>query len=78
MVNKIPYRYRTVLFALIMSFFTSLIVSGTLIYLHSQSFTQFIKVWSSSIVIAWPVVFAAILIIAPLVNKALNLFVDDQ
>jgi len=78
MINKIPYRYRTVLFALIMSFSTSLIVSGTVIYLHSQSLTQFIKIWPSSIVIAWPEVFAAILIIAPLVNKTLNLFVEGQ
>jgi hypothetical protein len=67
MANKIPYRYRTVLFALIMSFCTSLIVSGTVIYLHYQSFTQYFKVWSSSI-----------LIMAPHVNKVLNLFVEGQ
>lgn len=78
MTHKIAFRYRAFLFALIMSCSTSLIVSGTIIYLHTQSPAQFIKVWLSSFAIAWPVVFVAILIIAPLVNKLLNLFVEDQ
>ena len=78
MTHKIAFRYRAFLFALIMSCSTSLIVSGTIIYLHTQSLAQFIKVWLSAFAIAWPVVFVAILIIAPLVNKLLNLFVEDQ
>jgi hypothetical protein len=78
MKTKIGICYRVILFALIMSLNTSLIVSGTVIYLHTQSFAQFIKVWLSSFVVAWPIVFAAILVIAPLVNKFLNLFVEEH
>jgi hypothetical protein len=76
--HKIAFRYRVFLFALIMSCSTSLIVSGIIIYLHTQSSAQFIKAWLSSFAIAWPIVFVAILIIVPLVNKLLNLFVEDQ
>jgi hypothetical protein len=78
MKNKIRFRYRVFIFALIMSFNTSLIVSATIIYLHTQSFAQFIKVWPASFAIAWPIVFIAILIIAPMVNKMLNLFVEER
>lgn len=78
MAYKIAYRYRTVLFALIMSASTALIVSGIIIFLRVQPHTHFIKVWLGAFVTAWPVVFVAILIIAPLVNRLLNLFVENH
>jgi len=78
MTPKIPRKYRNFLFALVMSFNTSLIVSATIISLHTQSYAQFAKVWLPSFAIAWPLVLVAILIIAPLVNKLLNLFVEDH
>ena len=78
MTNKIAYRYRIVLFALIMSASTALIVSGIIIFLRIQPHTDFIRVWLEAFVTAWPVVFVAILIIAPLVNKILNLFVENH
>lgn len=78
MANKIAYRYRMVLFALIMSSSTALIVSGIIIYLHSAPHTRFMMKWLTAFVIAWPIVFIAILIIAPLVNKLLNLFVEER
>ena len=76
MDNKIAYRYRTLLFALIMSCNTALIVSGMIIYLHSVTTLNFIKQWLGAFITAWPIVFIAILIIAPIVNKLLNLFVE--
>ncbi|MDX1916185.1 MAG: DUF2798 domain-containing protein [Methylophilus sp.] len=76
MAKKIPLRYRTLIFALIMSFNTSAIVSAVIISLHTQNFTQFVRVWPSSFAIGWPLVFVAILIIAPLVNKILDLFIE--
>ncbi len=78
MANKIAYRYRTVLFALFMSASTALIVSGTIIFLRIQPHTGFIRVWLEAFITAWPIVFVAILIIAPLVNKLLNLFVETH
>ncbi len=78
MANKISFRYRTVLFALIMSANTALIVSGLIIFFRVQPHANFIKVWLGSFITAWPIVFVAILIIAPLVNKLLNLFVEDH
>lgn len=76
MANKLPLRYRAVLFALVMSCFTSMIVSATIIGFRTGSYVQFFKVWPSSVAIAWPIVFVAILVIAPLVNKFLDLFVE--
>jgi hypothetical protein len=78
MPNKISSRYRTILFALIMSCNTAMIVSGIIIYLHSASNTTFIKQWFSAFMTGWPIVFIAILVIAPAVNKFLNLFVEDH
>ncbi len=78
MANKIAYRYRSEIFALIMSANTSLIVSGIIIFLRIQPYTNFLKMWLRAFIIAWPIVFVAILIIAPLVNKLLNLFVEEH
>ena len=78
MAYKIAYRYRTLLFALIMSASTALIVSGIIIFLRAQPHTGFIQVWLGAFITAWPIVFVAILIIAPLVNKLLNLFVESH
>ena len=78
MAKKIASRYRTVLFALIMSANTALIVSGIIIFLRVKPQTGFVHVWLSAFMTAWPIVFVAILIIAPIVNKLLNLFVESH
>lgn len=77
MGSKVPFRYRAILFALVMSSSTSLIVSGLVIYLHARPDTQFVLKWLSGFVTAWPIVFVAILVIAPLVNQLLDLFVEE-
>ena len=77
MKNKIAFRYRNILFALMMSFSTAFIVSGIIIYLHADS-DKLIEKWLGAFATAWPIVFLAILIIAPNVNKLLNLFVEDK
>ena len=78
MARKISFRYPTVLFALIMSANTALIVSGIIIFLRVKPQTGFVHVWLSAFITAWPIVFIAILIIAPLVNRFLNLFVEKN
>ena len=78
MPKKIAYRYRTLLFAFIMSASTAMIVSGIIISMHSKPHAPFIAQWLSAFITAWPIVFIAILIIAPQVNKLLNIIVEDQ
>lgn len=78
MTNKLAYRYRTALFGLVMSCNTTLIVSGIIMYLHSESHTHFIALWFGAFFTAWPIVFIAILLIAPQVNKLLSLFVEEM
>lgn len=78
MANKIASRYRTVLFALIMSASTALIVSGLIIFMRVQPHAHFIQIWLGAFITAWPIVFVAILIIAPLVNRLLDLFVEGH
>lgn len=75
MANKIAYRYRVFLFALLMSASTALIVSGIIIYLHSAPHTRFMMKWLTAFITAWPIVFVAILIIAHLL---LNLFIEER
>jgi len=77
MAKKIPFRYRVYCFAFIMSFFTSMIVSATVIGLRFGLSAKFMQIWPSSFVIAWPIVFISILIIAPRVNKLLNAIVES-
>lgn len=77
MTKKIPFRYRVYCFALVMSFFTSMIVSATVIGLRTGFTAKFMQIWPSSFAIAWPIVFVAILIIAPLVNRLLNLIIES-
>lgn len=76
MAKKIPFRYRVYCFAFIMSFFTSMIVSATVIGLRFGLTAKFMQIWPSSFAIAWPIVFVSILIIAPLVNKLLNVVIE--
>jgi hypothetical protein len=78
MIRRISYRYRNILFALIMSCTTSMIVSALIIYLHGPSQNGFMKIWLSALATAWPIVFVAILVIAPLVNKLLDLVVANK
>ncbi len=78
MNRKIAYRYRTLLFAFIMSACTAMIVSGIIIFMHTKPHTHFFAQWFGAFITAWPIVFIAILIIAPLVNKLLNLFVENH
>lgn len=78
MKYKIAFRYRNILFALIMSCSTALIVSGVIIYLHSETPNHFLARWFGAFITAWPIVFSSILVIAPCVNKFLNLVVEGN
>lgn len=78
MTTRLPYRYRTIAFAAVMSLSTSMIVSGILISLHPRPGKLFIDVWPSAFLTAWPVVFVAILVIAPLVNRLLDRIVEPS
>lgn len=62
---------------MIMSCCTALIVSGVIIYRHSESFSDFLPLWEKGFITAWPIVFITILTIAPLVNKFLDIFFDE-
>lgn len=57
MNKKIPIRYRVLIFAMVMSFSTSMIVSAMIIGLHTQNFDKFIEIWPTSFLMSWPIVF---------------------
>lgn len=76
MAIKLPFRYRTIAFAAVMSLCTSMIVSGILISLHPRPGRTFIDLWPQAFLTAWPVVFVAILVIAPLVNRLLDQVIE--
>lgn len=76
-LSKFSYHFRKVMFALIMSCCTALIVSGIIIYMHSESLIAFMNAWAAGFITAWPIVFIAILTIAPVVNRFLDLFFDE-
>ncbi|MGZ8250767.1 MAG: DUF2798 domain-containing protein [Methylophilaceae bacterium] len=76
MIKKLPGKYRQLAFAAIMSAFTVSIVSATITLMHVSLDHQFLGVWAQAFCTAWPIVFAAILLVAPLVNKVVNIMVD--
>jgi hypothetical protein len=78
MTTRLPYRYRTIAFAAVMSLSTSMIVSAVLIGLHPRPGKLFMDIWPQAFLTAWPVVFIAILVIAPLVNRLLDKLVEPN
>ncbi len=76
MPGKIPRKYRAIVFAAIMSVFTVLLVSGTLTWRHYGLHESFLSHWLSAFATAWPLVFVAILLVAPLVNRLVDRVVD--
>jgi hypothetical protein len=76
MKYKLSHRYRTIFFAFIMSLSTAIIVSGTIIYFNTELNDDFLLQWLSAFVSAWPIVFVSILVVAPLVNKILDVFIE--
>jgi len=77
MNKKTSTRYRALIFAMVMSCSTSIIVSAMIIGLHTQNYEKFITIWPTSFFISWPIVFLAILIIAPIVNKLLDRLIES-
>ena len=75
---KIPHRYRNIAFAALMSLCTSMIVSGILIGLHPRPGRHFLEVWPQAFLTAWPVVFVAIIVIAPQVYRLVDLIVEER
>ena len=76
MTSKIPYKYRKPLFALVMSASTGLIVSAVILSLHGMAGPAFLKAWLHAFLTAWPIVFVAILVIAPRVDRLLDVIVE--
>jgi energy-converting hydrogenase Eha subunit A len=62
-------RYPTLLFALIMSMITSIVVSACMTWLHLQNLQPFLRSWLYSFLVAWPLVFLCILIFAGYVRS---------
>ena len=75
---KISARYRSVIFALLMSFNTALIVSGVITFINTSSTSIFLQKWLSNFILGWPLVFLSIIFLGPLVNHLVNIMVRDN
>ncbi len=76
MTIKLSSRYRSVIFALLMSINTALIVSGVITFINTPSTRIFLDKWPSNFILGWPLVFLSIIFISPLVNRFVNLIID--
>jgi uncharacterized membrane protein YcfT len=70
-------RYRHVLFAGVMSFVTTLIVSGVITASQAGLDAQYVDGWMKGFFVAWPIVFIVILVIAPLVSRFVEAIVEE-
>lgn len=78
MTIKISSRYRAVIFALLMSFNTALIVSGVITFINTPSTSVFLQKWPSNFILGWPLVFLSIIFIGPMVNQLVNMLLKDS
>lgn len=76
MTKKIPARYRKLLFAVLMSLTTSMLVSAVILWRHGVTAQAFPGLWWQAFTTAWPVVLIAILLIAPRLDRLLNQLVE--
>ncbi|MCB5185270.1 DUF2798 domain-containing protein [Methylobacillus gramineus] len=76
MARKLPRKYRKILFALVMSASTSWIVSAIILFSRHVPPDVFLDQWGRAFTTAWPVVFVAIVLIAPVVDTLLNVVVE--
>ncbi len=70
-------RYQHVLFAGVMSFVTTLIVSGVITASQAGMEAQYVDRWMKGFFVAWPLVFIVILVIAPLVSRFVEAIVEE-
>jgi uncharacterized membrane protein YcfT len=70
-------RYRHVVFAVVMSFVTTLIISGVITATQAGLDTQYVDRWMEGFFVAWPIVFIVILVIAPLVSRLVDAIVEE-
>lgn len=73
----IPRRYEFICFALLMSFITSLIVSGVITAIHNPVDFMLIAKWLSGAILAWPIVFVSIFLIAPKLQRFVKSLLKD-
>jgi uncharacterized membrane protein YdjX (TVP38/TMEM64 family) len=64
-------------FAVIMSLVTTLIVLGVITASHAGLDNQYFDHWIKGFLLAWPVVFIVILVIAPLVSRFADALVEN-
>jgi ABC-type antimicrobial peptide transport system permease subunit len=70
-------RYRHVVFAVVMSFVTTLIISGVITGSNAGLDHQFFDHWIKGFLLAWPIVFIVILVVAPLVSRFVDAIVEE-
>ena len=70
-------KYEKFIFALIMSFSTAFIVSLAMTIIHRVQSAYFIKVWVTSLLLAWPFVFISILFVAPIIQKLTRKIIES-
>lgn len=74
---RVSRRYRHVVFAVAMSLVTTLIISGVITGLNVGLDRQFFGDWMKGFLVAWPIVFTVILVIAPLVSRCVDAIVEE-
>ncbi|MGQ3089842.1 MAG: DUF2798 domain-containing protein [Methylophilus sp.] len=69
---------RQLLFALLMSLVTVNIVSIAILLIHGVPLALLFEKWLTSIVVAWPIVFISILLVAPHLLRLTERLVKDH
>ena len=69
---------RLIIFAIIMSFCTSTMVSAFIVFLKIGVDIEFFTKWFERFLIAWPVVFCCIIIFVPIINKFLDNVMQNE
>ena len=75
---KINPKYTDLLFAFFMSVLMALLMSGVLTAIHLGFTQNFISMWLHAFILAWPITFPSIVLLAPIVRKIVASLIEQD
>lgn len=70
--NRFGVTLRALIFAVLMSSVTSILVTGFVLLINHADNASFIYKWVKAVILAWPIIFISILFVAPQINRLVD------
>lgn len=77
-MKKIPKKYGGLLFSFLMSIGMGLIMTSVSTIVIAGFNEQFLSIWINDFIHVWPISFVVVLIVAPIVKRAVNYLIGSK